>query len=160
MIILRTKHFVDPDKKFVTPIPFPLPPGGEDLPFVVAVIGENVPKGHPPTKFMKERDKMIKLGGKAWKNNYSPVLKSIKQGYVYEDRLPGERTHYYPDDSEKGKRYYVSKDINPNDRLMYDVYAPEIRKDKNGNDIVVQEVHLLHCSGHIDRKGKRFSETQ
>ena len=159
MIILRIKHFVDPDRKFVTPVPFPLPTGGEDLPLRFVLVGENVKKGQKPTKFMKERDERIRVCDGPWKTAYKSVMKSIKSGFIYTDRLPEEHTHYYPEDSTKDM-YYVSKDINPNDRLMYEVYRPKIIKDENGNDIVSIKVRLVHCSGHTHRDGKKFSKTE
>ena len=159
MIILRVKNFVEEDDRFIVPHPFPLPPGGEKFSVRYEVVGENVEKGSKPTKFMKERDERIKLGGSPWKKAYKSVMKSIKSGYIYIDGVVGERTHYYPDESTNDI-YYVSKDINGNDRLMYDVHRPEIREVENGEKVVVIEIHLRYCSGHTHRDGKKFSKTE
>ena len=159
MIVLRTKKFVDGNSRFVEPTPFPFPPGSKNLKVIYKCVGENAETGQKPTKFMKERDERIRVCDGPWKTAYKSVMKSIKSGFIYTDRLPEERTHYYPEDSTKDM-YYVSKDINPNDRLMYEVYRPKIIKDEDGNDIVSIKVRLVHCSGHTHRDGKKFSKTE
>lgn len=159
MIVLRTKRFADEEDKFLVPRPFELPPGGKGLPIYYDVVGENVEKGQKPTTFMKERDERIKVCDGPWKDSYKPVLKSIKMGFIYSDRDPKERTHYYPDEGTNDI-YYVSKDINGNDRLMYDIHKPVIEKTASGDDVVIIKIQLRYCSGHTHRNGKKFSETQ
>ena len=97
---------------------------------------------------------------KEWRKDVKRVRKEIAQGYTHKDRNPGTTlTHYYPSESIPGKRYYVSKNINGNDRLMYDIYAPELAYlNDNKEPIVYYKVNLKFCIGHTHRSGKKFSE--
>lgn len=64
-----------------------------------------------------------------WRKDLKKVRKEITDGYIFDDRVQGTTlTHYYPSESEPGKRYYVSKFINGSDRLMYNIYAPKLIK--------------------------------
>lgn len=58
---------------------------------------------------------------------------------MYEDCDSSERTHYYPSESSPD-RYYISKDINPNDRLMYDLYKPKLIEIEGEQCVVIRVV--------------------
>ena len=97
---------------------------------------------------------------KEWRKDVKRVRKEISDGYTNEDRNPGTTlTHYYPSESIPGKRYYVSKNINGNDRLMYDIYAPRLIQMEEGKDpVIYYKIELKFCIGHTHRSGKKFSK--
>ena len=94
---------------------------------------------------------------KEWRKDVKRVRKEISNGYTHDDRIPGTTlTHYYLSESEPGKRYYVSKKINGPDRLMYNIYAPELIYTNNEEDpIVYYKIELKFCIGHTHRKNSQ-----
>lgn len=149
MIILRHKLFVDSGDKFVTPSPFPINSEWRNYPIRFIVI-DNVSS--------YQRDYKSRQISSEWRKAVRTLRNAIKLGYIYSDHDPSERTHYYPDESETG-RYYLSKDINPNDRLMYDVYKPELVEDpETGGKFIQIKIIFRFCAGHTHRSGKKFSQ--
>lgn len=88
------------------------------------------------------------------------VRKEITDRYIFEDKISGTTlTHYYPSESEPGKRYYISKFINGSDRLMYNIYAPRLIQIEEGKDpIIYYKIELKFCIGHTHYNGRKFSE--
>lgn len=148
MIVRRTKHFVDREDRFYKPTPFDINPKWENYPSGVVI---NTTK-----EFDKEYEQRAKLSS-VWKQRVRSLRRSLVENNIYDDKEPSEMTHYYKEESTN-KRYYVSKDINSNDRLMYDVREPYLDKDENGDPVVITEVTLRHCTGHTHRDGKKFSQ--
>lgn len=99
---------------------------------------------------------------KEWRKDVKRVRKEISDGHIHHDKIPGTTlTHYYPSESESGKRYYVSKFINGNDRLMYNTYAPRLIQMEEGKDpVVYYKIELKFCIGHTHYNGRKFSENR
>lgn len=157
MIVLRNKDFVekseDYDDKFVVPMPFPINPEWVKAGYSLKIEIDDDSKSY-------QRDYNTRKMSEVWRKDIKKVRHSLKEGFIYNDKDPKERTHYYPKDSGP-KRYYVSKDINPTDRLMYDLHAPKLYTDKETGETYIQiKVALLFCSGHTKRDGKKFSEIE
>ena len=155
MITFRQKQYVIPsEEKFVKPNPFNIPNEVVNYKFEFKIIESESYK-----RELKSREGTI---WKEWRKDLKRVRKELSSYYIYDDDLKNygiSKTHYYPSESVSGKRYYVSKNINGNDRLMYDIYAPEIAIDEDTKEkCLYQKVVLLHCIGHTHRNGKKFSK--
>lgn len=157
MIVLRNKTFVEKDDnydKFVLPKPFPINQDWIKAGYSIKIEVDDNSKSY-------QKDYKSREISEEWRKAVKKIRRSIKSGHIYDDGDSSERTHYYPADSKPGKRYYVSKDINPNDRLMYDLHAPILYTNpKTGETYIQLKVALLFCAGHTKRNGKKFSETQ
>ena len=151
MITFRQKQYVIPEEqKFVRPEPFRIPND-----WSIYEIKVEVKESETYTNEVKQRKDFV---WKEWRRDLKQIRKEISDGYIYKDRyLNSSDTHYYPSESEVGKRYYTSKSINGNDRLMYDIYAPELITNSN-RSIVVIKVILRYCIGHTYRNGRKFSK--
>ena len=155
MITFKQKTYVVPEEdRFVTPDPFVIPREWEEYQYKPEII--------ELSSYKREVNSRTGPMWKEWRANLKRIRKEIHDLYFYEDdprsRVSSD-THYYPSESEAGKRYYTSKSINGTDRLMYDVYSPILIKDPNTGDIVIsQKITLNFCIGHTHRNGKKFSE--
>ena len=152
MIVFKQKQYVVPgEEKFVRPTPFPIPNT-----WIGYRVNLNIVESDSYKNELKQRISPI---WKEWRKDLKRTRREISEGFIYQDKTVGSSdTHYYPSESESDKRYYTSKSINGGDRLMYDIYAPELIINEEGNLIIIKIV-LLHCIGHTHRNGKKFSET-
>ena len=155
MIIFKQKQYVIPEEeRFVKPAPFRIPNDCDIFRMDIIESGSY------------ERELKSRSGPmwSEWLKDLRRARKEIKKGYIYDDNpenLEISKTHYYPSESELGKRYYTSKNINGGDRLMYDIYAPELTIDEEtGEKCIYQKIILLHCIGHTHRNGRKFSEQE
>lgn len=149
MKILRQKIFVEESERFIEPPAFPIDSDWEKYPLKIKIEESNSYK-----KDYKSREHF-----KIFRDQVKEVRKSIKKGYIYTDLNPKEKTHYYKSDSIPEKLLYVSKNINLQDRLMYEIYAPELIEGEGEDSFIQILIKLRFCSGHTTRKGKKFSET-
>lgn len=152
MILLRkNKLFVDREENdsFQQPKPFPIDSSWISAEYPVKVVIEDSSSSY-------QRDYKSRQMSPEWRKEIKNLRRKIKAGYMYEDCDSSERTHYYPSESSPD-RYYISKDINPNDRLMYDLYKPKLIEIE-GEQCVVIRVVLRYCAGHTHRNGKKFSQ--
>ena len=147
MLIRRIKKFTDREDSHISPPPFL--PYRKDVPVKLDI---------KSTKEFEKEWASRSTQSREWTKEAKRVRNSIKSGYIYSDGNPSEHTHYYKDEST-GTMYYVSKDINSNDGLMYSIYAPEPIFDENNNltEFIIK-IRLLFCTGHTHRNGKKFSQ--
>lgn len=155
MITFRQKTYVVPaEDRFAKPDPFPMPSEWEQYRFRLDII--------ELASFKREVNSRTGPMWKEWRKNLKRVRKELNNYYIYDDDYgsqPLSDTHYYPAESEIGKRYYTSKSINGTDRLMYDIYPPELSQDPDtGKLFIMQKITLNFCIGHTHRNGKKFSE--
>ena len=120
MIVFRQKQYVIPDEeRFIRPTPFMIPNEWIDYKFEFEIIESG--------SYKREINSRTESIWKEWRKDLKRVRKEISNYHIYDDdprNLGISKTHYYPSESELGKRYYTSKNINGGDRLMYDIYAP------------------------------------
>ena len=154
MILFKQKQYVIPEEeRFVKPTPFQINSEWLDYNFEFEIIEADSYKNE-----LKQRISPI---WKEWRKDLKRIRKEITTYHIYDDDPKNHivsDTHYYPSESEIRKRYYTSKSINGTDRLMYDIYAPELTVDEEtGEQTIYQKIVLLHCIGHTHRNGKKFS---
>ena len=157
MIVFRQKQYVIPDEeRFIRPTPFMIPNEWIDYKFEFEIIESG--------SYKRETNSRTESIWKEWRKDLKRVRKEISNYHIYDNdprNLGISKTHYYPSESELGKRYYTSKNINGGDRLMYDIYAPELTIDEEtGEKCIYQKIILLHCIGYTHRNGKKFSEQE
>lgn len=155
MITFKQKQYVIPEEeRFVKPEPFRIPNE-----WSIYGIKIDVKEAGSYTNEVKQRKDSIWT---EWRKDLKRIRKEISDGYIYKDKYSNSSdTHYYPSESEFGKRYYTSKSINGGDRLMYDIYAPElITSSEMNKSIVVIKVILRYCIGHTHRNGRKFSKQE
>lgn len=157
MIISKQKQYVIPEEeRFVKPSPFIIPNEWIDYKFEFEIIESG--------SYKKETNLRSGPIWKEWRKDLKRIRKELSNYHIYDDSPEnGEisKTHYYPSESIPGKRYYTSKNINGGDRLMYDIYAPELTIDEEtGEKCIYQKIILLHCIGHTHRNGRKFSEQE
>lgn len=155
MITFKQKTYVVPsEERYVQPIPFNIPREWMEYRFDLSI--------RELSSYTREVNSRVGPMWKEWRKNLKRIRKEIKEYNIYQD-APGSNppsdTHYYPSESEAGKRYYTSKSINGTDRLMYDIYSPKLIQNPDTGEFYVEQIVTLNfCIGHTHRNGKKFSE--
>lgn len=157
MIIFKQKQYVIPEEeRFVKPTPFIIPNKWIDYKFEFEIIESG--------SYKKEANLRSGPIWKEWRKDLKRARKEISNYHIYDDSPENNeisKTHYYPSESIQNKRYYTSKNINGGDRLMYDIYAPELTIDEEtGEKCIYQKIVPLHCIGHTHRNGRKFSKQE